>query len=146
MPYFSDIAVIKSKPYEPSGYVAGHLRFKFIREEAMDTKGDDDDDDDDDDDNDNDNDDDQDRDGHKSKEGGIKGSKAQKSREVVTKSFSTKSLSFEKYFILNKLSPIVDIILKESEWYDCLATAPEGGVSITAAWTSSDIRLEVQCT
>jgi hypothetical protein len=84
MPYYSNIAVIKSKPYVPLGYVAGHLRFKFIREEAADTKSVDDDDDDDD------NDDDQDGDGHKSKEGGIKGSKAQKSREVATSSSPTK--------------------------------------------------------
>jgi hypothetical protein len=137
MLYYSDNAIIKSKPYEPSGYVAGHLRFKFIRGEAVDIKSDDDEDDDDD----NDDDQDGDGDGSISKEGGIKGSKAQKSREVVTK-----LLSIKRYFILNKLSPIVDIIPKESEWYDCLATAPEGGVSITAAWTSSDIRLEVQCT
>ena len=89
MLYYSDIAVIKAKPYEPSGYVAGHLRFKFVREEAVDSKSDDEDArcaDDVDEDEDDDDDDDQDGggDGSRSKEGGMKGSKAQKSREVIT--------------------------------------------------------------
>ena len=85
MLYYSDIAVIKSKLYVPLGYVAGHLRFKFIREEAVGTKSDDEDarsGDDEDDEDDEDEDDDGDGDGSKSKEG-VKGSKTQKSREVV---------------------------------------------------------------
>jgi hypothetical protein len=81
---YSDVSIVLTRRYVPSGYVAGHLRFKFIREEAADTNSDDegarsDDDGDDDDD------DDQDGDGSKSKDGGMKGSKTQKSREVVTK-------------------------------------------------------------
>ena len=34
-------------------------------------------------------------------------------------------------------------VRNESDWYDCLAASPEGGLSISAAWTSSDIRVEV---
>ena len=32
---------------------------------------------------------------------------------------------------------------EESTWYDCLATAPHGGIAISGAWTSDNVFLEV---
>ena len=33
---------------------------------------------------------------------------------------------------------------EESIWYDCLAAAPHGGISISGAWTSDNVFLEVR--
>lgn len=80
---YSNSAIITSKPSIQLGYVAGHLRFKFIREEAADENSDDEgaisnEDCD------QDEDDGKDDDRCGSNEGKRNGSKANNSREVTT--------------------------------------------------------------
>jgi hypothetical protein len=90
------------------GYCAGHLRYKFIREEVIDDS-------------------DEADDGDIDRESGTNG--AEKGSSSSSSSSSSGRETSRK---------------QESEWYDCLATAPEGGISISAAWTSSDVRIEVK--
>lgn len=103
------------------GYVAGHLRYKFIRESKgrmIETEDDEDECGD-----------SQDND-HNKKNASINENFHDSDEHTSKKGKKSSNGSGKE-------------IRNESDWYDCLAASPEGGLSISAAWTSSDIRVEV---